>query len=261
MKHQQIQLASKRNVIRLVALVAMLAVMACGMILSISAADAVESVTFAAESGIEFDSQTNLWVKTYDGQTEINPVLMSVKVNNTTVTVEKAEFDSANVADVTCITVTYDGGKTLVLPAAIKPAELTWGGAATVTVTYNATEAKDGYANKAVNVENVTLKDANGTDVAFKAPSVSFVAQDVVKVGDGVYAYAQVELETPNSNYVVAPLKVQVVVNPIAIETITWVGVEGPFTYGDDLTGIKALGNGSIPMVVTATATANACCL
>ena len=69
MKHQQIQLACKRNVIRLVALVAMLAVMACGMILSISAANVAESVTFATDSGIEFDSQTNRWVKTYDGQT------------------------------------------------------------------------------------------------------------------------------------------------------------------------------------------------
>ena len=125
MKHQQIQLACKRNVIRLVALVAMLAVMACGMILSISAANVAESVTFATDSGIEFDSQTNRWVKTYDGQTAIDPGKVIVKVNNAPVTVEKAEFDSANVADVTCITVTYDGGKTLTLPAAIKPLTLT----------------------------------------------------------------------------------------------------------------------------------------
>ena len=63
MKHQQIQLASKRNFIRIMAIVAMLAVMVCGMVLAVSAADVAESVAFTNDSGITFDAVTNRWVK------------------------------------------------------------------------------------------------------------------------------------------------------------------------------------------------------
>ena len=258
MKHQQIKLASKHNVIRLVALVAMLAVMACGMILSISAANVAESVTFTTDSGIEFDSRTNRWVKTYDGETEIDPSKVIVKINNAPVTVEKAEFDSANVADVTCITVTYDGGKTLTLPATIKPLTLTWEGTGTAVVGYNA--ASNSYADIAVDTANVSLKGMlNNQEVSFGSTKVSFVAEEP----GTVVAYANVVLTGKDAgNYAVDPLKVNVTVNKIAIDTITWVGADGSFTYGDDLTGIKALGNGTIPMIITVTdATANGCTL
>ena len=249
MKHQQIQLACKRNVIRLVALVAMLAVMACGMILSISAANVAESVTFATDSGIEFDSQTNRWVKTYDGQTAIDPGKVIVKVNNAPVTVEKAEFDSANVADVTCITVTYDGGKTLTLPAAIKPLTLTWKGTGTASVVYNT--ASSSYTDIAVDTANVSLKGViNNQEVTFGQTKVSFVVNGL----ENVVAYANVVLTGKDAaNYTVDPLKVNVTVAPIAIDSITWEGLKSSYTFGDDLTGIKALGNGTIPMIITVT--------
>ena len=249
MKHQQIQLACKRNVIRLVALVAMLAVMACGMILSISAANVAESVTFATDSGIEFDSQTNRWVKTYDGQTAIDPGKVIVKVNNAPVTVEKAEFDSANVADVTCITVTYDGGKTLTLPAAIKPLTLTWEGTGTASVVYNT--ASSSYTDIAVDTANVSLKGViNNQEVTFGQTKVSFVVNGL----ENVVAYANVVLTGKDAaNYTVDPLKVNVTVAPIAIDSITWEGLKSSYTFGDDLTGIKALGNGTIPMIITVT--------
>ncbi len=249
MKHQQIQLACKRNVIRLVALVAMLAVMACGMILSISAANVAESVTFATDSGIEFDSQTNRWVKTYDGQTAIDPGKVIVKVNNAPVTVEKAEFDSANVADVTCITVTYDGGKTLTLPAAIKPLTLTWEGTGTASVVYNT--ASSSYTDIAVDTANVSLKGViNNQEVTFGQTKVSFVVNGL----ENVVAYANVVLTGKDAaNYTVDPLKVNVTVAPIAIDSINWEGLKSSYTFGDDLTGIKALGNGTIPMIITVT--------
>ena len=257
MKHQQIQLASKQNVIRLVALVAMLAVMVCGMVISISAASAPETVTFAVDSGIEFDSVTNRWVKTYDGETEINPSQVTVKVNNTPVNVEAAAFDSANVEDATRITITYDGGKTLVLPAAINRLTLTWVGQGTASVDYDATGS---YSNVAVDTTGVSLSGVIGTqNVSFDSGNVkvSFVAQNP----GATVEYADVALTgTDAANYAIDPLKVNVTVNQIVIDTITWVGTDGPFTFGDDLTGIRALGNGTIPMVLTVTnATANGC--
>ncbi len=255
---QQVQLASKRNAIRLVALVAMLAVMVCGMVLSISAANVAESVTFTADSGIEFDSQTNRWVKTYDGETAINPAQVTVKVNNAPVTVEKAEFDSANVADVTCITVTYDGGKTIVLPASIKPLVLTWEGNGTASVVYNT--ASSSYTNVAVDTTNASLKGVvPGQEVTFGETKVSFVAENTANV----VAYANVVLSGKDAaNYTVEPLKVNVTVAPIAINSIDWEGLKSSYTFGDDLTDIKALGNGTIPMIITVTnATADGCTL
>ena len=254
MKHQQIQLASKQSVIRLVALVAMLAVMVCGMILSISAADTPATVTFTADSGIEFDSVTNRWVKTYDGETEINPSQITVMVNNARVDVEAAAFDNANVEDATCITITYGGGKTLVLPATINPLTLTWVGQGTASVDYT---TEGSYSNVPVDTTGVSLNGVIGTqNVGFNSDvKVSFDAQNPGTTVE----YADVKLTgTDAANYVVDPLKVNVTVNQIVISSITWVGTDGSFTFGDDLTGIQALGNGTVPMVLTVTnATAN----
>ena len=124
MKHQQVQLASKHNFIRLMALVAMLAVMVCGMILSINATDDAQIVTFAADTGITFDGQTNRWVKTYDGTDEIDSAKVTLTIGGNAVTVEAAKFGSKNANAETFITITYDGGKTLTVPAAIKPINL-----------------------------------------------------------------------------------------------------------------------------------------
>ena len=129
MRHQQIQLASKRNFIRLMALVAMLAVMVCGMVIMASAADAVESVTF---EGSNVALENGYWVKTYDGT---DAVTGTIKVNGQAAT---AVFDSANVAEARHITVTYDNGKTIVVPAKIKQATLTWNADGATSVDYNA---------------------------------------------------------------------------------------------------------------------------
>ena len=249
MRHQQIQLASKRNFIRLMALVAMLAVMVCGMVIMASAADAVESVTF---EGSNVALENGYWVKTYDGT---DAVTGTVKVNGQAAT---AVFDSANVAEARHITVTYDNGKTIVVPAKIKQATLTWNADGAASVDYNAN-------GEYINVAVTTVPAANALVGVVSGETVSFDNQVTVSFEtDGVgatVAYAQVTLTSAQAaNYTVESLKVNVTVNPIAINTITWEGIAGPFTYGDDLSGIKALGNGTIPMVVNVQSNAAGSC-
>ena len=258
MKHQHVQLASKRNFIRIMALVAMLAVMVCGMILVVNAQDVAASVSFTNDSGITFDSVTNRWVKTYDGKTEIDASKVTVMVGNESVEVLSAAFDNANVADATGITVVYKVGeatKTVILPAAIKPITLSWDGVGTANVTYNPAGT---YANVAVSTNANLVGVINGQNVGFNASDVTFVANGL----QNTVVFADVTLTGADAaNYVVDPLKVNVTVNKIAIDTITWTGLDADYTYGDDLSGIKAVGNGNIAMIVTITTNGNNCTL
>ena len=245
MKHQQIQLASKRNFIRIMALVAMLAVMVCGMILAVNA-DAAASVTF---SGSNVKLENGYWVKTYDGNTAVTG---TVTVGGVTAT---AVFNSANAGD-TSITLTY-GSETITVPAKIKPAQLTWAADGIGSTTYN--PESDIHENVSVTdvpalngiigSDNVSVKNAT-------ALTVSVVASNI---GD-VYGYTNVELEgAQKDNYTVEPLKVKVTVNPIEITSITWEGITS-FTYGDNAwLNIKAIGhygnNKTVKMIVEDLAT------
>ena len=218
MKHQQIQLASKRNLVRIMALMAMLAVMVCGMILAVNAADPAESVTFE-DSNVTLDN--GYWVKTYDGNQSVTG---TVKVNGAPAT---AVFSSTEVGTAS-ITVTYDGGE-IVLPAKIMPKQLTWAADAAVSVT--CTPDNNVYKDVAV-----TIPALNG-----------IVSGDVVNCGDVAVSFVYgdtltyVDVELDNGNYTVAPLKVAIAINPIVITEIDWEGGNS-FTYGDDLSNIKAIG-------------------
>jgi len=220
MKHQQIQLASKRSFIRILALMAMLAVMVCGMILAVSAADPVESVTFDENSNVTLDN--GYWVKTYDGN---NAVTGTVKVNGEDATAVFSSTEAGNAS----ITVTYDGGEIVLEAAKILPKQLTWAAEASVSVTYN--------GSNEYNDVDVTVPALNG-----------IVSGDVVNCGNVAVSFVYgdkvtyVDVDLDNANYTVAPLKVNVSVNPIEIESVTWEGGSS-FTYGDDLSGIKAIGH------------------
>ena len=254
MKHQQNQLASKRNFIRIAALVLMLALTVCCMVVFANADPVVESyrgrhdhLPAYGDTGFRL-GENGKWVKTYDGTTGIGDRYMEVTVDGQTVKAKDVQFNDANVGKATYITVTYElDGKTYVsdpLPAEIVPAQLTWNGEGTATAPYNSSNT---YSNVAVNLngaklvgilEGETVKITNENDL-----TVNFFAQGIVT---GV-ATTQVVLDNPN--YVAAPLKVQYSVTPVVIESITWVGGD-TVSFADGFTTVKALGNGTIPMIV-----------
>ena len=259
MKHQQIQLASKRNFIRVAALVVMLVLMVCCTVILTTAEPVPESFVgshdyIPGETGFRL-GENGKWVKTYDGTTGIGEDhYLWVNVNGQKILADKVEFNSPNVGEATYITVEYtvDGEKCYAeLPAEILPVQLTWDGEGVATAPYN---PADSSYTVDVNLNGATLVGAvNGETVNFKTPiSVSFVANDLISDEDGVYTYAEVVLDPENTNYTVAPLKVKINVTPIVINSITWEGTDGTYTYGDDLAAIKALGNGNVPMIVKA---------
>ena len=226
MKHQQIQLASKRNFIRIMAIVAMLAVMVCGMIIAVNA-DAVESVTF---EGSNVQLENGYWVKTYDGNTNVTG---TVKFNGEVVT---AEFNSKDVNDATQITITYQG-REIVLPAKIKPAQLAWANDAAVSVVYN--PASNVYTD--VEVQMPALTGVIGSDVVELTESSYKVSFNASVVGEKIVS-TYIDVALTNANYTVAPLKVEASVTPVVITSITWEGGNS-FTYGDSLSGVKAIGH------------------
>ena len=259
MKHQQIQLASKRNFIRVAALVVMLVLMVCCTVILTTAEPVPESFVgshdyIPGETGFRL-GENGKWVKTYDGNTGIGEGhYLLVNVDGQTIIADKVEFNSPNVGEATYITVEYkvNGEECKAeLPAEILPVQLTWEGEGVATAPYN--PADSSYTVE-VDLSGATLKGTvNNETVNFKTPiSVSFVANDLIGDEDGVYTYAEVVLDPENTNYTVAPLKVKINVTPIVINSITWEGTDGTYTYGDDLAAIKALGNGNVPMIVKA---------
>ena len=164
MKHQQIQLASKRNFIRIMALMAMLAVMVCGMILAVNAADAT-----------------------------------------------------------------------------VEPKQLTWASDASASATYNPNS--NDYLDVAVSIPALNgIEDGDDVSVDMtKTYTVSFSASTA---GQNIMVtYINVVLTgADKDNYTVDPLMVNISVNPIEITSITWEGGNS-FTYGADLSGIKAIGH------------------
>ena len=253
MKHQQVQLASKRNFIRLAAVVAMLALMVCCAVLWVNAAPVAESVTFADDSNIKFEN--GYWVKTYDGSAEIKVADVVAKIGNENVTVTEAKFNSPDVGEAISITIKYTKGEDageIVLPAKITPKQLIWNadgkGTGKVELVYD--PAGNGvYEGQAVDTTGLELVGKVGTDeVAFVQPTVSFVLNGY----QNVEAYADVTLTgAAAANYTVAPLTVNVNVKPVEITKIDWIGIPDALAYGNSaLLDIKAVGNDSIALVV-----------
>ncbi len=264
MKNQQVQLASKHNVIRVVALIAMLALMVCCTVVMINAA-AAEKVTFKAASGITYDSVNGLWTKTYDGEQAIALENVEIEIANKTVVVTGAQFNSKDVETATAIEITYtvDGepASALSLPARITPAVLSWDAAKAPTVTANSTNVSGQTANVQVEVDPTALITTNvvaGEAITFVAPTVtvdvSGAAQTFVDVNVTLQAG---NATTQVANYKADPLKVKVVVEPAEIVRIDWVAAADSFVYGDSaLLEIRANGyvagdnTNAIPMTV-----------
>ena len=251
MKHQQIQLASKRNFIRLMALVAMLALMVCCAVLWVNAAG--DEIEFnLTNAGYKVNSD-GYWEKEYDGDEKtIAADLISVTVNGVPVTVNSAQLDNANAGTVvdgkytlSFVTVNYGDNQTANIPVRITPRVLSWNGKGTAEVDCNASGQ---YTNVAVTVPTDALDTTRvlgGKTVAITAAKVSFTY-----VGYGsTTTVANVTLD--DSNYTVDSLPVDITINPVAINAVKWEGLKDSFVYGDaDLFNIKAIGNDDIPMNV-----------
>ena len=269
MKHQQIQLASKRNVIRLVALVAMLAVMVCGMVISINATGGAESTP----NDVVF--KDGYWVKTYDGTVDVDENdIQILGEDGNLIQIKKAEFNNANVAEATHITVTCNDDTTMEIPARIEPKELKWetGVKGTASVDYNSSGVYE------VDTKDVTISSdaldisgvVNGETVEFKLTEAPATNENpdpaeihfVTNTTGSVITYANVTLTGDYAaNYTIAPLPVEVaiVVTKIEITEIEW---EAPnsFTYGDDPSNVKAFGKfgeEKVQMLVTVKETEN----
>ena len=272
MKHQQNQLASKRNFIRIAALVVMLVLMVCCTVIFANAEPAPISYTGShdhmpatGDTGFRFDESLGKWVKTYDGNDGVGDRFITVNIDGEKIIARDIVFmtakgePTANVGEAVKIRVTYqvpgeEEARIDYLPAEIRPKELSWDGEGTATTTYN----PQGIYNdvKVVLGNSVKLVGALKDDqVAFDRESITvdFSAQGLVTKEDGVYAVAQVSLTNENKNYYVAPLKVKVIVNQAEIVEIVWQGGD-TISFADDFTTIKAVGklaDGSvIPMTV-----------
>ena len=248
MKHQQIQLASKRNFIRLMALAVMLVLMVCCTALWVSAAN--DEVAFdLTGAGFTYNADGGYWEKTYDGPT--SNLAVAVTVNGEPVEVISATLNDYNASAVKAdgtyelnyVTVVYEGGHTTKIPVVIKPIELSWNNRGSAEVDYDASGSYTGVAVNTANLELVGNFVANET-VTF---DVSKIAFDFEGFGSTV-ATANVTLSS--NNYVVNPLPVDVTVKPATIDTVFWFG-NTSFTYGDaDILNIKAIGSGNVPMTV-----------
>ena len=245
MKHQQIQLASKRNFIRLMALAVMLVLMVCCTALWVSAAN--DEIVFDL-SGAGFElNEKGYWEKEYAGSsTTVTGV--TVTVGGTPAQSVTATLDNPNVIDgFNTLTVVFDG-ETVEIPVEITPAVLAWadGVKGTSTVEYNVNGIYTGAVTipeGALNTQGVaageTVAIANGNyEVSFNLAGCGSTT-----------AYVNVALD--NENYTVAPLFVDVTVVPAAIDSITWDGLAADFVYGDAaLLNVSALGNAELPLTV-----------
>ena len=252
MKHQQIQLASKRNFIRLMALAAMLVLMVCCTVLFANAAN--DEVVFdLSQAGITLE-ESGRWEKTYNGaETEIDKTLVSVTVNGQAATVESAAFSSSDAGE--CyITIAYTVNgdtQTAKLPAKINPLHLNWndGVQGTAQVEYNVSgEYKNIDVTVPANALNTAPAVAFGHNLTVECSPVSFTTEGC----NSAVAFSQVVLKGEGAgNYTVDPLRVNVTVAPATVSQINWSGLKDSFVYGDaDLENIKAVGDSNVPLNV-----------
>ena len=230
MKNQQMKHERKLAFTKLFVLMAVLiAVVCCGAVLT-SAAEDVQSVAIQG-----WTTQDGYWCKPYDGTQEVPTV--TVTTANGVITVTDATFNSANVGEATFIEVDCGDGLVLQLPAKINPIVLAWtdGVFGTAEITYDANTTQ--YTGVAVTLPAGALDTTNALsgDVVQVGSDVD-LSVDAVSVGT-VNTFANVTLTVDGvdtSNYVVAPLPVEVTVNPVAVQNVIWSENNFVFTYGDE---------------------------
>lgn len=215
----------------MVTLLMIVMLMGCFAVTSFAAA----SVTVDTETDIEIglDLVGGIYTKEYDGTTAAD---VTSKAAN--VTVQSAAFNSANVGDANelIITLTKDGVQTEIrLPARIAPKTLYWDGNAAANGQYKV----DGTVYELAVGSIPTLKDADGNPVTGIAVDDTAPYKVTVQANAaGNYnATASVTLkatsnDVPATNYVAAPLPVDVTITPITVTTVDWAN-DYTFEYGD----------------------------
>ncbi|MBQ4273779.1 MAG: hypothetical protein IJB94_02255, partial [Clostridia bacterium] len=267
MKHQQTQLACKHNFIRLMALAVMLVLMVCCMALWVSAADGEITIDLN-NAGFVFNEEKGYWEKTYDGETIIvsekeeasegEGSTESEEEPTITVNGEKASSATLDTADVVpggfnILTINYGDNKTVDIPVKINPVVLNWKSEYKVEETYNPNVEKyTGFVpiNESMLDDTKVVigaddkKEAvaiNGNGLTIEEGNYQF-PYEVSLIGCGsTTIYINVALDS--SNYVVAPLPVDITVAPAEIERVGWESLSETLTYGDaNLLEIGAIG-------------------
>ncbi len=246
----------------MIAVLAMLLALSCFCGMLVSAANGTDAPTpvFDAATGISYDAATGAWVKTYDGDSEIDVTDVKIAVGTQTYDVTSAAFDTAD-AGTQKITLTYTAGgeeKTLRVPARIDPVEVILEGEATASVVYD--PANPLYENVPVNYEGVTL-DADAIAAGLEIDQIGTINFNTAEVAGGkIIAYAQVTLKAAEgatvniNNYKVALLPVTVDVQAIVLNNIIWSNNGAySFTYGD---AVEDADGNKIPVCLDITATA-----
>ena len=215
------------------------------------------------------------YYKVYDGSTDadvtVDPTvgIDAADQQYVELVVKSATFDSKDVENATKITVTfavqlkdgvsgmddlldkYQAPRDLSITAKIKPATLSWateqtdvaGNTSNVGVNVTYVPGQTTYNVNTLTAPAITgMATVNGTRE--DAPTVT--SQLAVAVngvsGVGTY-YTSVNVTLNNKNYVIAPLKVAVTVDPLQITKITWNLPKTAFTWGDaDLAKISVTG-------------------
>lgn len=263
MKNQQVKLERRNQPLKLIAVLVMLLTVCCFCGVLVAAANTANAPIpdFTAASEIVYEEATGTWVKIYDGKDTVENV--KVRVGND-VYDATATFDSADAGDPQTLTLVYNGGKTLRIPARIDPIEFKLEGEASTTVSYD--PANPMYENVEIDATGVTLEQS-AIDAGFSIGAIGTVSFNTAETAGGVLtAYAQVTLIAPDgvnaSNYKVALLPVTVNVKALElVGTVEWSKADGAyeFTYGAVSNGIPAClditanfksGDVTVPMAV-----------
>ena len=255
MKNQRMKFEHKIQPMKLIAIMAMLAIVSCLCAVLVSATnDNAPIVNIDSSTGVVWDNVADAWVKTYDGGKEIdcNSGAVKVKVGNAEYNALSATFSDKNAGEQT-LTVVWDetpdvanDDKVMVLPARIDPVELTWNGIGTGEIRYNPTESL--YSGVAVTLPDGLALEGNiiAGDVLTigAAEAVSFESVEITQAAGGpVKTFTKVAVSGEAvGNYKIPVLPVEVTVTPIKITNVTWEGAD-TLVYGEvDANGVpKAL--------------------
>ncbi len=285
MKKQRVGLWKRfRTAAMVVLLVSMFAVCFCGLGL-VSSAEAelpvggVQSLSFAEDVGISYDSTGKYWAKAYDGASAIDPekVMLSVvgQTDANKPTVISADFIAANTLDAQKdvgaarirIVYEWDGvEREYTAPARIEKKHLAWENVS-LDVHFTYDPAKGVYnhvfndaelsAVKVSSLRGVIAADAEKLSVG-TVNAISVSAADAVEVltsGDALRLYTSAVLTgEAASNYVLENIEVNVNVDPYKITEVIW-GIDGvaadgtfEFSYGDEdaylITAVGKIGEG-----------------
>ncbi|MBQ8432916.1 MAG: hypothetical protein IJX28_08545 [Clostridia bacterium] len=239
MKNQQNAIKTRKLSLLAVALVT-LALLLCSFTMMVSAA--AGDITIGLEDvKIDLDQDVSgKYTKVFDNTTNVTVTLtasnedLGIAAGDDVTVVVNAAYNSANVADATHITVTFalegaDAAKYqtpagFTVGASITPKALTWADKATSKLTYK--------VGQSAYTAEFSLPALNGvvagSELPFKTDAKHSLTLQATKVG------TYTELYNPNvgTNYQVAPLTVEVTIDPVTVTEIKWAN-EYEFTYGD----------------------------